>query len=129
MTFPQRPSPAVQLTGLRAAEERRESPEFLHPPETPHPESAARIHTILGRRLARSAEHLISWYQGFRDRQLLASLDDRMLRDIGIDRATVGSDSTTSFWLLREPVGADCAVERRLAGGHHGGHAGDGDRP
>jgi len=125
VTSPQRPSPAVRLAGMRsAAEERTERPELLHPPETPRPERAARLHTILGRTLARSVEHVISWYQGFRDRQLLASLDDRQLRDIGIDRATVGSDSTTSFWLLREPVGTDCAVERRL-----GRHAGDGERP
>ena len=35
------------------------------------------------------------------DRRLLASLDDRTLRDIGMDRASVDRASTTSFWRLR----------------------------
>jgi uncharacterized protein YjiS (DUF1127 family) len=41
------------------------------------------------------------WGAGFRDRRLLARLDDRMLRDLGIDRALVDDDSTASFWRLR----------------------------
>ena len=36
-----------------------------------------------------------------RDKQLLASLDDRMLRDIGLDRAAVETDSAVSFWRTR----------------------------
>jgi uncharacterized protein YjiS (DUF1127 family) len=86
---------------MRAAEER---PELLHAPETPCPERAgraARFRILLGRTRARVVEHVISWDQRRRDRRRLASLDDRMLRDIGIDRATAGSDSTSSFWRLR----------------------------
>ncbi len=86
---------------MRAGEERTERRELLHPPETPRPERAARFHTILGRTLARLVKHVISWYQGYRHRQLLVNLDDRMLRDIGIDRAAAESDSTNSFWRLR----------------------------
>jgi len=33
-----------------------------------------------------------------RDRQLLASLDARLLRDLGLDRKAVDSDSTQGFW-------------------------------
>jgi len=55
-------------------------------------------------RLTRWAERLIAWYQGFADRRLLASFDDRLLRDLGIDRSTVGGDSTASYWRLHEPV-------------------------
>jgi uncharacterized protein YjiS (DUF1127 family) len=46
-------------------------------------------------------QSVISWNQCRRDRQLLASLDERTLRDIGIDRAAVKDDCTTSFWRLR----------------------------
>jgi drug/metabolite transporter (DMT)-like permease len=35
------------------------------------------------------------------DGRYLANLDDRMLRDIGIDRAVIDDDSTVSFWRLR----------------------------
>ena len=83
-TAPQRPSPAVRPAGMRAAEE-----------------PAQRLRLPPGR-LARWAEHLIAWYQGFADRRLLASLDDRLLRDLGIDRSAVGGDSTASYWRLRE---------------------------
>jgi uncharacterized protein YjiS (DUF1127 family) len=60
--------------------------------------------------------HVLSWYQGYRDRQLLASLDDRNLRDIGVNRCVVGGDSSVSFWRLREPFGQDRAAERRRLG-------------
>jgi uncharacterized protein YjiS (DUF1127 family) len=53
-------------------------------------------------RLARWLEHFVAWYQGFADRRLLASLDDRQLRDLGIDRSAVGGGSTSSYWRLRE---------------------------
>jgi uncharacterized protein YjiS (DUF1127 family) len=46
-------------------------------------------------------ERVISRYECARDRRLLASLDDRMLRDIGIDRGAVENDGTTWFWRLR----------------------------
>jgi len=83
-TAPQRPAGAVQAAGMRAAEKPAQ-PRLLPPG-----------------RLARWAAHLIAWYQGFADRRLLASLDDRLLRDLGIDRSAVGGDSTASYWRLRE---------------------------
>jgi uncharacterized protein YjiS (DUF1127 family) len=42
-----------------------------------------------------------AWRKGRRDRQLLTSLDDNGLRDIGIDRAKVENESTVPFWRLR----------------------------
>lgn len=93
--------PAGRSAGRRAVEEPTGRPELLHPPETLRPKRAARFRAILGRTLVRLVEHVISWDQCRRDRRLLASLDDGNLRDIGIDRATAESDSTTSFWRLR----------------------------
>jgi uncharacterized protein YjiS (DUF1127 family) len=42
-----------------------------------------------------------SWCRRANDRRLIASLDDRALRDIGIDRALVDDESTVSFWRRR----------------------------
>jgi uncharacterized protein YjiS (DUF1127 family) len=89
------------LAGMRAAEEHTERPELLHPPETPGPARGARFHTILGRRLGRLVEHVISWHRASRDRRFLAGLDDRQLRDMGIDRATVENDRSPPFWRFR----------------------------
>lgn len=50
----------------------------------------------LGRWIARIAFRR----DGGRGRRFLASLDDRMLRDIGIDRCTVDRESTVSFWRM-----------------------------
>jgi drug/metabolite transporter (DMT)-like permease len=44
---------------------------------------------------------VIAWHKRARGRRLLASFDDRMLRDIGIDRAREANESTASFWRLR----------------------------
>jgi uncharacterized protein YjiS (DUF1127 family) len=45
---------------------------------------------------------LLGWlcacHRDRRDRQLLASLDPRMLRDLGLDRRAVEGDSTQDFW-------------------------------
>jgi uncharacterized protein YjiS (DUF1127 family) len=48
--------------------------------------------------LARLIDRVISWNRRARDRRQLASLDDRALRDMNIDRATVENESTMSFW-------------------------------
>jgi uncharacterized protein YjiS (DUF1127 family) len=42
-----------------------------------------------------------AWRQRTRGRRLPACLDERMLRDIGIDRDMTERDSTVSFWRLR----------------------------
>jgi uncharacterized protein YjiS (DUF1127 family) len=62
---------------------------------------AAHFRAGLGGALVRLVEGILSWDARVRDGQLLARLDDRMLRDIGIDRAAIENDSSTWFWRLR----------------------------
>jgi uncharacterized protein YjiS (DUF1127 family) len=38
------------------------------------------------------------WYERHRQRRHLARLDDRLLRDIGIDRATAELEISKPFW-------------------------------
>ena len=53
-----------------------------------------------------SVTHLLSslvdrfqaWQEQAQSRRLLATLDDRMLADIGIDRATAAKESSSPFW-------------------------------
>jgi uncharacterized protein YjiS (DUF1127 family) len=44
-------------------------------------------------------EGVISWSERGRNRRVLASLNDRMLQDIG-NRVVVENDSTSWFWRL-----------------------------
>jgi len=48
---------------------------------------------------------LVRWVERRRqhshDRRLLATFSDRMLRDIGLDRGSLGRETTASFWRLR----------------------------
>ena len=46
------------------------------------------------------------------DRRFLASLSDHALRDIGLDRVDVDTESTQSFWRQRYGI---LAIERRAA--------------
>jgi uncharacterized protein YjiS (DUF1127 family) len=48
--------------------------------------------------LWRAAETLLLWHERIRSRRVLASLDDRMLRDVGIDQATARRESAMPFW-------------------------------
>ena len=48
------------------------------------------LRPLLGRLRAFRAER--------RDRQVLASLDPRLLRDLGLDRTAIEDDSTEGFW-------------------------------
>jgi uncharacterized protein YjiS (DUF1127 family) len=43
-------------------------------------------------------ESVLLWNDRGRDRRHLASLDDRMLRDIGLSRADVEREYRKSFW-------------------------------
>jgi len=71
--------------------------------DTRRPARARRLLWALASGLAAGAAIIVGWYQSFGDRQLLASLDDRQLRDLGLDRADLGVDSTASHWRLPEP--------------------------
>lgn len=86
---------------MRAAGERRECPDLLQSSETPSPDRAGRFRGILDRTLVRWIDRVISWRKCARDRRLLASHNDRLLRDIGIDRFKVEDESTASFWRWR----------------------------
>ena len=50
---------------------------------------------------ARLGEAVALWRQSSRDRHWLANLNDRALRDMGLDRATVENESPTWFGRLR----------------------------
>ncbi len=52
----------------------------------------------LGHLLLRAAAVMNLWYERHRQRQYLARLDDRLLRDIGIDRATAELEISKPFW-------------------------------
>ena len=48
---------------------------------------------------------LFGWLERARSRRQLAELDDRMLADIGIDRATAQSEADRPFWRESIPAG------------------------
>ena len=51
-------------------------------------------------RLRRAVDLLLTWRERARQRRQLRSLNDRMLRDIGITRADVLAKSSKPFWRL-----------------------------
>lgn len=48
--------------------------------------------------LARTVETALLWRDRARSRRMLATLDDHMMRDVGLDRAAVGSEIEKPFW-------------------------------
>jgi uncharacterized protein YjiS (DUF1127 family) len=46
---------------------------------------------------------LAAWRKHRRDRRLPAALDDRMLRDLGIEGRAASTDSASSFWQVHRP--------------------------
>jgi uncharacterized protein YjiS (DUF1127 family) len=54
----------------------------------------------LAMRLLRAVDLLLTWRERARQRRQLRSLNDRMLRDIGITRADVLAESSKPFWRL-----------------------------
>jgi len=83
-------------------------PEVANPDERPtlfEPAAAPRPNRMCGvpilRRLLRSLSASIgSWRSHVLRRRWLAHLDDRTLRDLGLERSAVETESTTSFWRL-----------------------------
>ena len=49
----------------------------------------------------RLAEAVALWRQSARDQDSLVNLNDRALRDIGLDRASIEQESSMCFWRLR----------------------------
>jgi uncharacterized protein YjiS (DUF1127 family) len=48
--------------------------------------------------LVRTIDNLLLWHERIKSRRVLASLDERMLRDIGMDHATARREAGTPFW-------------------------------
>jgi uncharacterized protein YjiS (DUF1127 family) len=48
--------------------------------------------------LQRAIDTVLLWHDRVKSRRTLAMLDDRMLRDVGIDQATARQESTLPFW-------------------------------
>jgi uncharacterized protein YjiS (DUF1127 family)/uncharacterized membrane protein len=69
-----------------------------------------------GAALVRLIAWMISRRAHARSRQRLAGLDDRLLRDIGIDRTVVDDDSTSAFWRLRRLPAPRATHEIRSSG-------------
>ena len=50
-------------------------------------------------RVGRAVDLVLSWHERARQRRRLRSLDDYMLRDIGLSRADVEGEADKPFWL------------------------------
>jgi uncharacterized protein YjiS (DUF1127 family) len=59
------------------------------------------LRSLFGRLPARCLAHMSDWRRRERDRRLLDRLDERALRDLGIDRALAETDSAIPFWSLQ----------------------------
>ena len=55
------------------------------------------VHAVDGK-LGSLADTLLTWQARHRDRMHLMSLDDRLLRDIGISYADVDREASKPFW-------------------------------
>ena len=78
-------TPAVILRGWRPRE------------EAPRPTYRERLSALILAALDRALE----WQERARSRQQLLSFDDRMLHDLGIDRATAQEEGSLPFWRTR----------------------------
>jgi len=67
------------------------------PPGCVAPEGAA----ISRMSLTAALERILVWITVGRTRRMLAALDDRSLRDLGLDRATAAEESSKPFWRSR----------------------------
>ena len=52
----------------------------------------------LSERLVQIVHTLFAWHERTRSRRQLAGLNERLLRDIGIDRATAARELDKGFW-------------------------------
>ncbi|UCH72846.1 MAG: DUF1127 domain-containing protein [Rhodospirillales bacterium] len=56
------------------------------------------LRPVIASLLSGARKMLALWYERSRQRRDLARLDDRLLRDIGLDRATVELEIAKPFW-------------------------------
>jgi uncharacterized protein YjiS (DUF1127 family) len=59
---------------------------------------AARSRPWLAGRVGRAVDLILGWHERVRQRRHLRSLDDYMLRDIGLSRADVEGEAGKPFW-------------------------------
>ena len=65
--------------------------------------------------ILRAVDQVLLWQERARSRRDLAALDDRMLRDIGVDRATAEREAGQVFWRAADkPDGGSPGYEKRL---------------
>lgn len=112
---PKRPRPAVRSKGSRAGRECEGCPAPRRDSETPRPTHSGRFRAVFGLGLSRLLEFIVAANRRSRDRQLLAKMNERSLRDIGIDSTTAEMDSSMSYWRLRLGLGPGFAADRRSA--------------
>lgn len=62
------------------------------------PQSAADLRTGFAGGISSLLSTLDLWYQRRLQRRQLGMLDDRLLRDIGLDRATAMEEADKPFW-------------------------------
>jgi uncharacterized protein YjiS (DUF1127 family) len=48
--------------------------------------------------LIKAADALLIWYDRARERRALLSMDDHLLRDIGLSRADIWDEAQKPFW-------------------------------
>ena len=48
--------------------------------------------------LGRAIDTLLLWHDRSKSRRMLSTLDDRMLRDVGVDHATARREAERPFW-------------------------------
>jgi uncharacterized protein YjiS (DUF1127 family) len=62
------------------------------------PQLAAVPHRLNAGTLGAFASVIVGWFERSRQRRALATLDDRLLRDIGLTRAEAQREATKPFW-------------------------------
>ncbi len=60
--------------------------------------SLSEISTLLGAGMVRSLNVLATWRERMRERSALAEMDDRLLEDIGVNRAETWVETEKPFW-------------------------------
>ncbi len=75
-----------------------ENNSVIYTPDLPGTDGLRRFVETLGAPLAGLLNMLLAWRERARSRHQLAGLDDYMLRDIGVDRASAAAESDKAFW-------------------------------
>ena len=70
----------------------------IYPSSLAVPAGLRRFVETLGEQAASLLTLLLQWRERARSRHQLAGLDDHMLRDIGVDRASAAAESDKTFW-------------------------------